>query len=220
MFYRQSAFFNALAVIVVPLLDNFFKSKQLGAKGMGSIALAIAGVAALQLGPALLNSGGDVALMESGDWFCLAQALFFGIGYWRLESTSSKYPNQAGRITAGQLLAVAAGSLAYVFAGPEHLPTMHELQGWLTDGFIVKSLLWTGLISTAMALYLETVALKVVSASELTILMTSISLWGSAFAYVTMGETMAPIGMLGGFMILSGCILSSTTAGDEKDLAP
>ena len=65
------------------------------------------------------------------------------------------------------------------------------------------------MVSTALALYLETVALKTISASELTILMTSVSLWGSGFAYATMGEVMEPLGMVGGVLILSGCLLSA-----------
>jgi drug/metabolite transporter (DMT)-like permease len=92
----------------------------------------------------------------------------------------------------------------------------------LTDGFIVKTIIWTGLFSTALALYLETVALKVVSATELTVLMTSVSLWGSAFAYVTMGEMLDRLGLLGGLLILTGCVLSSTggspnAIGNSKD---
>jgi drug/metabolite transporter (DMT)-like permease len=221
----KSAFFNALAVIVVPLLDSFFKGKKLGGRGLASVAMAIGGVALLQMGPALTGTSVGTSPADfpvsAGDMFCLAQALFFGIGYWRLEAAATQFPHQASRITAGQLCAVAAGSVL-LFVGADDLPTLQALEHWLTDGFIVKTIIWTGLFSTALALYLETVALKVVSATELTVLMTSVSLWGSAFAYVTMGEMLDRLGLLGGLLILTGCVLSSTggspnAIGNSKD---
>ena len=51
---------------------------------------------------------------SSGNVFCLAQALFFGIGYWKLEDESTDYPVQAGHITVEQLGAVALGSLLFL----------------------------------------------------------------------------------------------------------
>jgi len=182
---------------------------------MASIAMAVGGVAMLQLGPS--HHAESLLTATHGDLFCLAQALFFGIGYWRLESASVQYPDQTGRMTAGQLLAVAAGSILF-WLGSGDGASLAQLQTWLTDPFILASLGWTGLVSTALALYMEAVALKVVSATELTVLMTSVSLWGSAFAYVTMGEVLPPIGMLGGLAILTGCVLSCT--GKTPDPAP
>jgi drug/metabolite transporter (DMT)-like permease len=184
----------------------------MGPKGIVSAFMAVAGVALLQIGPSL----GENLLVSPGDIFSLAQALFFGIGYWRLESTSCAYPDQAARITVGQMVAVASGAIFYCLLAGE-IPSLELLQHWWTNEFIVKTVLWTGLISTALAMYLETVALKVVSASELTVIMTSISLWGSAFTYFSMGEVLAPVGMLGGLMILSGCVLSSTQESPNKD---
>lgn len=211
----KSAFFNALAVIVVPLLDSAFRGKQMGTKEISSVGLAIAGVGLLQLGPSLAS--GVPMSVSNGDLFCLGQALLFGIGYWRLEAISGQHVNQAGRITAGQLTGVALGST--LFCGLTcDMPSMDQLQAWATDPFTVGALAWTALVSTALALYLETVALKAVSAAELTVLMTSVSLFGSGFAYVTMGETMSPIGMAGGLMILAGCVFSSLGGSNEVKL--
>jgi len=224
-------------VIVVPLLDSVFKKKKLGQSGLASIAMALSGVALIQLGPSMfaqqpaasslpssllanlptLSQVGiqHHALVSVGDLFCLGQALFFGIGYWRLETASGKYPNQAGRITAGQLLAVAAGSIAFLI-GHDGLPAWEMALSWLQNPFVIQAALWTGLGSTALALYMETVALKSVSATELTMLMTSVSVFGSAFAYVTMGEVLPPIGMFGGALILAGCGLSALQGGEEN----
>ena len=220
----QSAFFNSIAVIVVPLLDVMFNGKRLGGKGLASVSTALAGVGLLQFGPALLSSAdagtnildNPLLAVSQGDLLCLFQAIFFGIGYWRLEKASRQYPEQAGPITAAQLVALGLG--ATVFCGlAGDLPDVSVLMQWLSDPFIVKALLWTGLVSTAFALYLETVALRIVSASELTVLMTSVSLWGSAFAFVTMGELLPPIGLAGGLLILGGCILTAQSDEDKED---
>jgi drug/metabolite transporter (DMT)-like permease len=192
---------------VVPILDVLFKGKILKQRELAAVVLACFGVGLLELGP----SGG--LRITSGDLLALSQTLFFGIGYWRLESVSHAHPHHAARLTVGQLLAVAGGAALYALTelGLGHIPvpSVDQFIGWLGDPFILCALAWTGLISTALALYLETVSLKVVSASELTLLMTTISLWGAAFAYVTIGEVLTPTGILGGVLIMGGCVVGN-----------
>lgn len=212
--HHQSAFYNALSVVVVPILDALFKSKILKQRDIASIALACIGVGFLELGPT-----GDL-VFSLGDLLCLGQTLAFGVGYWRLESESQKHPHHAARLTVGQLAAVAGGSVIYCFAelGVRNFPRVDQFVTWLGDPFIIAALMWTGLISTALALYLETVALKVVSASELTLLMTTISLWGALFGFLALGEVLTPSGMIGGALILAGCVLGNVSPpGKEKD---
>ena len=48
--------------------------------------------------------------------------------------------------------------------------------------------------------------------------MASVSLWGSAFAYVTMGEVLSPTGMAGGALLLAGCLVSSLMGEKESEL--
>ena len=203
-----------MAVVVVPLLDAAFKGKLLKGRDIGAVVLACLGVALLQLGPT-----GDFGI-SAGDMLALGQTLFFGIGYWRLEAESHKHPHHAARLTVGQLVAVAGGSAMYALMelalNVHDIPSIEQFVAWLGDPFIVGALLWTGLISTALALYLETVALKVVSATELTLLMTTISLWGAAFAYVTMGEVLTWEAMIGGTLILAGCVCGNLSTDDKK----
>lgn len=197
------------------MLDALFKGKALSPRGIGSVALAIGGVGLLNLGPTSqqLTTAATANFFSIGDAYCLLQALFFGIGYWRLESASVRYPDESVRLTAGQLAAIAAGSIVYwlVADGGGLLENVTQLVAFVVrDPFVWKALVWTGLFSTALAIYLETVALRVVSATELTVLMTSVSLWGSAFAYVLTGEVLPVVSMVGGLLILTGCILTAT----------
>ena len=209
----QSAFFNSLAVILVPILDMVFKGKIVTPQTALSVLLSCCGVGLLELGPS-----GDLKF-SWGDIYALSQTFFFGIGYWRLESLSHQHSHQSGRLTVGQLSGVAAGSTLFAMLEmgfSEEFPSFEQWVDWLGDFFIVGALLWTGLVSTALALYLETVALKVISASELTLIMTSVSLWGAAFAYVTLGEVLSPIGMFGGVLIMGGCALGNLAPSSSK----
>ena len=46
--------------------------------------------------------------------------------------------------------------------------------------------------------------------------MTTISLWGALFAFFTIGEVLTPTGLLGGLMILGGCVLGNLSPGKPK----
>ena len=185
-----------------------------------SILLSCFGVGLLELGPE-----GDLKF-SWGDIYAMGQTFCFGIGYWRLEAVSHQHSHQSGRLTVGQLGGVAAGSTLFALLEmifeEDGFPSIEQWVDWLGDYFILGALIWTGLVSTALALYLETVALKVISASELTLIMTSVSLWGAAFAYVTLGEVLSPIGMFGGVLIMIGCALGnlSPPSSSSSSIAP
>ena len=88
-------------------------------------------------------------------------------------------------------------------------PSLSELQTYVTDPAILAALVWTGVVTTAFTVWLETLALGRLSAAETTMLFSTEPVWGSAFATVVMGETFGPKGYLGGAMILFACLYSS-----------
>eukprot|EP00536_Pseudo-nitzschia_multiseries_P013361 jgi/Psemu1/211431/e_gw1.567.2.1 len=204
----KSAFFSSLAVMIVPILDVIMNGRILHKNEIFSVILACIGTGLLEIGPTGLQ-------ISNGDALAFMQTIFFGIGYWRLESVSHAHPSASARLTVGQLNAIAGASWIYAATGYGlgHVDISLSLFiKWLRDPFVLGAILWTGLISTALALYLETVSLKVVSATELTLLMTTTSLWGASFAYVTIGEVLSPTGVFGGLMILGGCVLGNHTS--------
>lgn len=214
--YHQCAFFNALAVVIVPLLEALFNKTPPSLRSMGACLLAVSGVAILELGGAP-----STPVLSAGDMMSTVMSLSFAVGYWRLGRATEEYPHQAARITLGQITAVALGTIAYAIVA---LPTFWSepyavdlVSHWLHDPFVLGALAWTGLASTALALYMETMALRTISAAELTVLMTSTSLWAAAFSYVTLGEVMAPTAMGGGFLILAGCLVSAQQHNKEQE---
>jgi hypothetical protein len=100
------------------------------------------------------------------------------MGFWRMEKAMQKFPDYANRSTAAQLSAVFMGSALYavVTEGAANFD-VHQLQLWLSDPMILASLFWTGCITTALTVYMETIALKTLSAAETTLIF-STEPWG------------------------------------------
>ena len=200
----KSAFLCSLAVVVVPVIDMLSGKKMENRQIWGTLA-ALFGVAVLELGGLSAN---DMAI-SSGDLASLVQPVAFGIGFWRMEQAMHKHPTMANRCTAAQLLAVALGSLAYCgFTEPSSLQPDNVLH-FISDPTILFSLFWTGCITTAMTIYMETLALKTLSAAETTLIFSTEPLWGTAFAAVTLNEHLGMDSAFGAFMILLGCVYAS-----------
>ena len=70
---------------------------------------------------------------------------------------------------------------------------------------------YTGVVTTAFALYAETVALKYIPSEKASVIYTTEPLWGAAFAYVLLGERMGVNGYIGGALILASSFLSSSS---------
>lgn len=198
-------------MIIVPLLDAVFKRVSLTPTSIAAIACAISGVGLIELGH-------GVSALEQGDALSLAMAGTFAFGYWRLEDAATAFPHTAPRITMGLLVAVALGTVAYAMVGNHWnaYDSLHVAEQ-LSNPTILGQLAWTGIGSTALALHLETMALKTITASELTVLMTSTSLWASGFAYFGLGETLSPMAMGGGALILAGCVVNALGGSTNHD---
>lgn len=202
----KSAFFCSMAVVVVPLLDFFFKRRNIQSNQIAGLVLAIIGVGALELGDIDLASG---SLLSHGDMISLIQPLAFGMAFWRMESAMHKYPDQALRATAAQLSAVFLGSAIYATFFEEGGLDIPLIQSILTDPMTLAPLLWTGLVTTALTIYMESVAMKTLSAAETTLLLSTEPVSGSLFAAALMGERLGPNAMIGSALILVSCVISN-----------
>lgn len=202
----KSAFLCSLAVLVVPLLDFVFKGKTVKSHECVGVVLALVGVAGLELG-----GGGDsstaMALDLSADGISLLQPFFFGLGFWKMEQAMHQYPNQATRSTAAQLLAVFCGSVLYANSVGD-LSAIWETS-WYDSPWMWAGLLWTGVITTALTVFMETVALQTLSASETTLIFSTEPLWGSLAAVLLLHETLGLNFLVGGSLVLSGCLLGN-----------
>ena len=198
----ESAFICSLAVVTVPLLEFASGKKLLSREWIGAI-LAVVGVAILELGGA--NSSHQ---LTTGDLCSLVQPLAFGVGFWRMDRGMKAFPKEAARSTAGQLFAIFLASGAYC-AWSTGEPSSFPWHDWITNPALLFSLFWTGVITTALTIYMETKALKTLSAAETTLIFSTEPLWGTAFASVVMGEQLGMNAAVGGLLILFGCVFSN-----------
>ena len=195
-----------MAVVTVPILDFIF-GKELKNRQILGACLAAIGVYALEM-------GGQDASLSSGDFVSLVQPIMFGLGFWRMEAAMEKYPTEAGRLAAAQLVMVFLVSLSYLICGApfsdacEVLPTGSELMTWLRDPSIMGMLIWTGLITTAFTIWMETLALKTLSAAETTLIFSTEPLFGAAFAASVAGECFGKEAAIGAAFIIGGCLVS------------
>lgn len=200
----ESAFICSLAVVTVPLLDFATGKKLLPRQWIGAI-MAVVGVAVLEL-------GGGVSLenLSTGDLLSLVQPLAFGMGFWRMERAMEKHPDEASRSTAAQLLAVFSASTIYALVTLDGgTVASYPWAEWLSSPSLLFSLFWTGCITTAVTIYMETLALKTLSAAETTLIFSTEPLWGTAFAATVMGEQVGLNAAIGGLVILTGCLYSN-----------
>ena len=129
-----------------------------------------------------------------------------------------KYPTEAGRLAAAQVLMVFLTSLSYLLYSSASggdllpndaaLPTASGIIAWLQDPYILGMLLWTGIVTTAFTIWMETLALKTLSAAETTLIFSTEPLFGAAFAAVVANEHLGTEAAIGAAFIIGGCIVS------------
>ena len=198
----KSAFICSLSVVVVPFLDSLAGKKLLPREIIGA-AMAVAGVGVLELGGSAMGS------MSSGDMITMLQPIFFGIAFWRMEKAMERFPQEAKRLTASQILAVFLTSAVYGQAVSADHASISQIVEWVSDPSILGALFWTGCVTTAFTLFLETVALATLSASETTMIFSTEPLFGMGFAALVAGEELGIGATVGAFLILFGCLVSN-----------
>lgn len=199
-----SSFICSLAVVTVPILDYLTGKKILRNEVIG-LVMAVAGVAFLEL-----DGLGEGLQMSQGDILSLVQPLAFGMGFWRMEHYMRKFPQDAMKLTAGQLMMVAISSMGlFLYSNHGVFPEVMQIMEWLSNPVIGGSILWTGLITTALTVGMETYALKTLSAAETTMLFSTEPIFGALTASVVLGEAFGSHGLIGSALVLGGCLYSN-----------
>jgi len=207
----NSAFICSMAVVTVPILDYIWGKKILRRQVIGA-GLAVAGVWALEM-------GGQQTTISEGDLLSLVQPLMFGLGFWRMEAAMEKYPTEAGKLAASQLLMVFIISFSYLMYSSSPvgdgsmLPSASDISAWLHDPSILGMLFWTGIVTTAFTIYMETLALKTLSAAETTLIFSTEPIFGAAFAATVAHESLGMDSLIGAAFIICGCIVSGVDVG-------
>jgi len=158
---------------------------------------------------------------------CIAPPICFALGFYKIEQAMEKYPTAAKPITAAHIIGIFVITIICYFltaTGVDISPvdatssidvmteiTLSHIASWLATPVILFQLLWSGIASIVIGIYLESLAMKTLSASESVVIFSTEPIFASAFASWFCGEIFLGgtiIGVLGAFCIVAGCIIS------------
>jgi drug/metabolite transporter (DMT)-like permease len=195
----KSGLITGLSVVIVPVLSAVFLKERVGVSiWMGSL-LAVGGLALLVLGKGAITS------INVGDFLTLLCAFFFA-GHIILVDRFVR------RIDYRHLLLVQVGTVAVLSVIgalsletiPTHLPPE-----------LIKGVLITGLLATALALYVLNRFQVHSSAPYTAIILTMEPVFAGLFGFLLLGETLTTLQWVGGGLILIGMGIPSLLKREE-----
>lgn len=203
----HGAFTGACTVLTVPVLIGL-SGTQVGRSVWLSAAAALFGISLLT---------GDGGQPNLGDLACVVSAILFGVHTWRVEAIVCSV-NDAKALVTLQLAVLAMCSIA--LATPELIETVS------TDGLagtleLSKALPWgdvlfMGVGTTALTLWIEMESLKDVSAATAALIYTSEPIWGAMFAWVMLSERWGGQGWAGAALVVGASIYSQVSGDSDK----
>lgn len=212
----HTAFLSSATVLLVPLIAGFM-GRPIPLRTWGATAVAMLGIAALELGSA---GASDSAFV--GDLAALASAALFAVQLIRTEY----HVGRLGTNGAPTLIAAQLATLAACFGCAALLDWKVSGGVFQWDAESLKGLpygewVFTGLISTAGTLWLELEAFRDVSSTDAALVYASEPVWGALTAYLLLGERWEGSTWVGAALILAGSVYGQTPGEeDDKDKRP
>lgn len=194
----QVSFLGALTVIVVPLL-SVFSGREVKPITWFASLVALYGVNLLECSGSA-NLGGDV--------WGIVSAVLFGVQIYRTECVVREkcMEDQCMSLVSLQLATIAFMCIGWLGFNAATDPSV-DLGGELAN-ISVPALVYTGLITTSMSLWIEFNSLKSVSATEAALIYTSEPLWGAAFSWLLLGERWGPTGWMGAACVVGASVVT------------
>ncbi|KAL7544500.1 hypothetical protein ACHAWF_007878 [Thalassiosira exigua] len=190
--------------------------------------IAVTGVAIIELQGA---AGGPTI----GDLISFSQPIGFGMGYLQLEELMKKEPSAALPVSAIKLAVVATAALAFFEASPhaaadlaanadavaegarQSLLKVPDFGPILASPVALGAVLYTGLITTSLALWVESVAFQRVAATDASVILTTEPLFAAAISAFLVGETFGASDAVGASFIVGACIYA-IKMGEGKEV--
>merc|ERR1712146_42280 len=194
----KGAFICSLSVVWVAMLDSILKRKY-------DIQTTISAVIAV-FGTALLELQGSSPPTLSDLWFLL-QPIGFGTGYILLERLLLKYPEDE-YVTPTAGLKMMSMSVATTIWAINNGHTLNDLQPLLTSNVALGSMLYISVITTALAIGIQSYAFKRVSAADSAIILASEPVWAAGIAAILLNEQLGVTELIGGALIIFGCMVN------------
>lgn len=182
--------------------------------------VAVIGVAIVEL----KGAGGSPTI---GDALSFAQPVGFGMGYLILENIMAKKPEAALPVSAIKLAVVTVASFLMFEASPLlHGGSLGDIAFALPDfspilnsPVALGGILYTGLVTTALALWVESIAFARVPATDASLILTTEPLFAAGCGALALGETFGTSDYVGASLIVGACALSIFLEKPETETA-
>lgn len=177
------------------------------------------------IGVAIVELQGAAGAPTIGDALSLAQPIGFGMGYLQLENLMRKRPDTALPVSAIKLTVVALASLGMFEATPllggSETTTLLQIPDFaaiFSSPVALGGVLYTGLVTTALALWIESIAFAKVPATDASIILTTEPLFAAMFGAIFLQETFGMSDFAGAFLIVGACCLAALldNPGDDE----
>lgn len=166
--------------------------------------IAVVGVAIIELKGAAGNP-------TIGDLICFSQPVGFGMGYLQLEQLMKKEPSAALPVSGIKLTVVAlAALLLFESSSPNSggglkVPDFTPI---LSSPVALRAICYTGIVTTSLALWVESIAFQRVKATDASIILTTEPLFAAATSAVLVGERFGVSDVIGSLFIVGACIFA------------
>lgn len=180
-------------------------------------ALAVTGVGIVEL-------SGGAGTANIGDLLSFAQPIGFGMGYLQLEGLMARRPDLAVPVSAIKLGMVALASLLYFEVGPwlqpqhvnmDSILRVPDFEPILHSPIALAGVAYTGLVTTALALWVESIAFARVSATTASLILTTEPIFAAGLGALLLGETFGGSDYLGATCIVGACVLATLMDKDN-----
>ena len=180
-------------------------------------AVAVAGVAVVELQG---GAGGP----NIGDALSFAQPIGFGLGYLTLEELMSKRPETAVTVSFIKLTIVALASLAMFELTPliqngadNWTLTVPDFSAILASPVALGGIAYTGLVTTALALWVESKAFARVPATDASLILTTEPLFAAGLGAITLGETFGMSDYAGASLVIGACVMATLMDDENRE---
>ena len=198
----KTGFITALYIVLVPVIGIFFRQKASLFNWIG-VALGVAGLYLL-----CVTSEFHV---EKSDMIILLGAVFWAFHILSINHFAPKI--NAIKLTAAQFF--VAGVISLIFAVFEENVSFDAIYG---AGF---SILYTGIMSTAIAFTLQVAGQKYANPTAASMVLSTEALWAVVFGFLILGERLSPREIAGCLIMLSAVVISQLPTpykkGDDKN---
>lgn len=192
-------------------------SSSFDLKRLVSPLIAVAGVSIIELYGAT-----DCESCLIGDILSFAQPIGFGTGYILLEKLMRTRPGAALPVSAIKIAMTALSSFAFFQLSPfingvtNFALRVPDFTPILSSPLALGGILYTGLITTAFGLWMESVAFKRVSATDASIILTAEPIFAAFAGAYMLGETFMFADYIGAALIAGACVYTILLDGKQN----